>query len=154
MKVALPHLPSTPPDFTIVPAIVFWAEIASRLADAQAAEFLTRKLLPYASLMSFAGLTLQGSVADALGRLATVLGHYQEADLYFDLAEDLNTNFEAPFFIALTKVNRAEMQLQRDAPADKHKASQNLRTASEIARRHGFAGIERDAELLGQRFGV
>ena len=154
MTVALPQLPSTPPDFTIVPANVFWAETASRLADAAAAELLSQKLLPYASLMSFAGLTLQGSVADALGRLATVLGHHQEADQYFDLADELNTNFEAPFFTTLTKMNRAEMQLLRDAPADEHKAGQNIRTAVEIAQRHGFAGIERDAELLRQRFGL
>ncbi len=89
--------------------------------------------------------------ADALGRLATVLGEYDEADRYLDIADELNERLEAPFFTALTHLHRAEMQVERDGTDDSESARRNLDDALEVARRHGFAGIERDVASLHER---
>jgi class 3 adenylate cyclase len=122
-----------------------WAEVAVRVADQRAAEVVAHRLRPHADLIVYAGSNINGSVADALGRLATLLGDYPQADVYFDLADTLDDRLEAPYFIACTQLHRAQMQTQRDAPGDREAAKAGLDTALAIARRHGFGGIERDA---------
>ena len=151
LRTELPKVPATPTDQLWIHAVIVWSEVTARLADAHAATSLIERLRPYIPLFVFSGGTLEGSVADALGRLATVLGDYNGADECFDIADTVNERLNAPFFIALTKLHRAEMQLRRDADGDRERAHELLVEVLEIARQHGFAGVERDALDLQRR---
>ena len=106
-------MPDVPPDFTGLGGVVFWADIAYRLGDREAATYLASKLAPYAGIMSFNGISLQGTVADALGaghRGRPVPGGRSP----LRRGHGLNRRLEAPFFVALTTLHRAEMQIRRD----------------------------------------
>ena len=138
----LPKAPAIPTDQLWIHAVILWAEVATRLADAPAASSLIERLHEYVQLFAFSGGTLEGSVADALGRLETVLGNFDRADEYFDIADTVNERLDAPFFIALTKLHRADMQIRRDAARDREQSTALLVDVLEIACRHGFAGIE------------
>jgi class 3 adenylate cyclase len=147
----LPRLADDPADFTALGGIVFWSHLAGQLADRDAASQLMAKLASYDHLVSFNGVALQGPVADALGRLATVLGDHDRAERYFDIADTLSRRLDDPFFIARARLHRAEMQIQRDRPGDCDEARSNCDAVRDLARRHGFAGLERDAETVSAR---
>ena len=147
----LPRLGNVPANFTSLAGIVFWSEVAYRLADRDAASRLMPKLAPYPELMSFNGVALQGPVADALGCLASMLGDHDDAERYFDVADALSDQFEAPFFSARVALHRAEMQLGRDGPGDRDEAQSNCDAAMKVALRHGFPGIQREVEAMAER---
>ncbi len=147
----MPRLADEPANFTSLAGIVFWSDVVYRLADLDAASLLVPKLAAHPHLVSFNGVALQGPVADALGQMATLLGDHDDAERYFDIADTLSEQLGAPFFIARAKLHRAEMQIKRDRNGDRDQARSNCEEAIEIARRHGFAGVERDAETLSAR---
>ena len=80
--------------------------------------------------------------------LETVIGNYEQADAYFDQAMAIHERFQAPFFLARTQLHRAELYQQRAAPGDEERARDLLDETLAIARRHGYAGLERQVQTL------
>jgi tetratricopeptide (TPR) repeat protein len=151
---ALPGFAGPPTEFIWLAANVTLAYLATMLDDHNAAATLIERLRPYDQTYVCFSADVNGSVAHALGCLATVLQNYDEADQYFDIADTLNARLEAPFYVALTKFYRATMQLQRSHPGDRDRAQEHLAEALDIARQHGFVGIEQDALQLGDRYNL
>jgi hypothetical protein len=78
-----------------------------------------------------------------------MLVHFEDADAHFTGALEIHQRLTAPFFIALTRLERARMLLARRASGDLARAETDLHSAIDLARRFGFAVVEtRASELL------
>jgi tetratricopeptide (TPR) repeat protein len=80
-------------------------------------------------------------VARALGRLATQLGRYDEADTHLRRALEVSERMHAPYWIARTQLDLAELCIARQHPADSEKARDLIQTARGSAERHGYGGL-------------
>jgi class 3 adenylate cyclase/tetratricopeptide (TPR) repeat protein len=139
---------SIPRDVVWTTTIALWAEVAAHLGAADVAPMLVELLRPYHDHVAFAQTNTWGPLADYLGMLETVIGNYEQADAYFDQAMAIHERFQAPFFLARTQLHRAELYQQRAAPGDEERARDLLDETLAIARRHGYAGLERQVQTL------
>lgn len=137
---------SQPDDYLKVLTLQTWARISSRLADEAAAQVLYPRLAPWPNLIPFSGATSSGAVAGELATLATVLGHYDHAETHFTQALELHEKLQAPFFVALTKLEWGRMLLARLAEGDLERAEEMLTSALHAAQSYGFGTVERRAE--------
>jgi hypothetical protein len=109
-------------DLAWLTAMTLSADAAVDLGDRRAAEVLSRRLEPYASHVSTAAATVDGAVARPLGRLAALLGHEQDAELYFRQALATHQRLESPYWTARTQLELARLcQHQR-----RHKEARQL----------------------------
>jgi len=136
---------SQPDDYLKVLTLQSWARISSRLADQAAAQVLYRHLAPWTNLLPFTGATSNGAVAGELATLATVLGRYDDAETHFTHALELHERLQAPFYVALTKLEWGGMLLARRAGDDLAHAEEMLTSARDSAQGYGFAAVERRA---------
>jgi predicted ATPase/class 3 adenylate cyclase len=125
--------------------IFLWADICSRLgADARANE-LYELLAPFAGLLAVSGTLVAGSVAWALGVLATTLGRHEQAEGHFAAATELEEHFGAPLFLARTHVGWARALVARGQAEDLERAQHMLEQAEEVAGRLGGGLVTREA---------
>ena len=121
-------------DFEDLPRDGLWlgtvatlCEVVALLDDVPRARSLYELLLPFADrcvvLLSF---ICKGSVASALGLLATVMSRYEEAASHFEAALEVNTRIGSPLWVAHTQHDYARMLLLRGRPADNERARQLL----------------------------
>jgi len=85
--------------------------------------------------------TVAGSVARPLGRLATVLGRYDDAEAHFRLALELHTRLQAPYWTARTELDWANLLLARARPGDKQAAGIGSRRPGLIAEANHYGGL-------------
>ena len=130
-------------NFLEPPSLDTWARVASHLGDRDAAEALYPRLARWPRLVGFTGVNVQGAVALSLGTLATVLGCHQDADAHFAEALEIHQKLAAPFFIAMTRLERSRMLLSRRGSGDLAQAQTTLRSALDLAHQYGYAGLER-----------
>ena len=124
-----------------------WAEVASQLGDALAADQLYDRLTPWHRQVVFAGVTGLGAVAHHIGQLAAVLGRTREAVAHFSEALAIHESLRAPFHIARTKLEWGRLLLEHDRAG----ATELLSAACELAEQHGCVRVEGLArEALGQ----
>jgi hypothetical protein len=90
-------------------------------------------------------VAIEGPVAHYLGGLATVLGRYRDADVYFTQAAASCERAEAKFFAARTDLSWGRMLAERAAPGDTEKARELLTNARTAAAAYGYANVERRA---------
>jgi hypothetical protein len=142
-------------DFAAVPydrvwttTLALWAEIAGSLNAVRPSAVLANLLRPYADQVAYNNSNTLGPIADHLGQLETTLGHYDQADQYLDQAMRMHERFQAPFFLARTLIHRAQLCARRAALSDDANKRRLLMEAGDIARKHGYAGIERDMQAL------
>ena len=98
--------------------IVGYAVLAIELDDRAAAAELLPLLEPYASQVAFNGATSQGPVAAYLGRLASTLDRFDEADRHLRAALATTEAFGWEYHRASTLVCLAEAQLRRTRSPD------------------------------------
>ncbi len=98
--------------------IVGYAVLAIELDDRVAAAELLPMLEPYASQVAFNGATSQGPVAAYLGRLASMLGRFDEADRHLRVALATTEAFGWEYHRASTLVCLAETRLRRTGAPD------------------------------------
>jgi hypothetical protein len=103
------------------------------------------RLAPWHAQVDF---VMNGSVALSLGLLTGTLGRLEDADAFFAEAEAKHECIRAPYWLAVTRVDRARMLLGRDRPGDSDRAFALLAQARDAAREYGFAGVERRAAAL------
>ncbi len=79
---------------------------------------------------------------------ATLLGSYDQAEEWFGIAHDIHTRLEAPFFIALGQLDRADLCLARRYDGDLDRGRDLVASAAATATEYGFAGLTKRAEAL------
>ncbi len=149
-RAALDRAAGDPPRLDIywLVAMTEWASVAAHVGDAQHAERIEAALRPYAAQAVPFVVSPTPSVAHHLGQLATILGHYDEADQRFREALVIHERIGAPHFLARTRVERAAMLLSRGEPGDNPQARELLGQALVTARELGLTRLERRAGRL------
>ena len=139
---------TVPYDQVWTTTLVLWTEVATPLDAVQTASVLVDLLRPYVELVAFNGVSTFGPIADYVGMLETILGNYDQAEASFDQAMVIHQRFQAPFFLGRTYLHRAQLCARRAAQGDAEEKRQLLRETLTLARRHGYASLEREAEAL------
>jgi len=126
-----------------------WPMIADRVDDPTGAEVLYELLAPFAGQVACNRVYAHTTIDSALGRLARLLGRFDEAEAHFAAAESMTTSMRAHFFAADDDLARAALHRDRGAGDDPKQARRYATKALESAREHGYADVERRAtELL------
>jgi class 3 adenylate cyclase/tetratricopeptide (TPR) repeat protein len=136
---------SAPDDYLLPGDLSIWARVAYHLGERPAAEALYDRLSRWPHLVTFVGASVLGTVAQALGVLAAVLGRYDDAESHFTQALALGEKVKAPFLIAEAKLDLGRMLLNRRAEGDMRRAEQMLTSARDTAQSYGFAALEQRA---------
>lgn len=137
-----------PRDRTWTSALALATQIAVRLDLPDEATDLYRLLLPSADLLPTTGATAFELSHASLGRLATTIGRYDEAERHFAEAERVHLAMGARHFTARTRAGWAAMLLRRDAPGDRARAEVLSRAALEDATAHGYGVVTAEAETV------
>jgi class 3 adenylate cyclase/tetratricopeptide (TPR) repeat protein len=124
--------------------IFLWADVCSRLGLDSRADELYELLSPFAGVLAVSGALVAGSVAWALGALATTLGSHEQAESHFAAAAELEERFGAPLFLARTHAGWARALIARGQPEDLERAQQMLEQAGETAGRLGGGLVTRE----------
>jgi len=136
---------SIPWDDTWSTAMFFWANVCSRLRALDRAGELYELLAPFSGqLASAGGGDVFGSIAWALGALATTLERYDQAEDHFAAAAEIEERLGAPFFLARTHAGWARALIARGRPEDLDRAAPMLDQARDTASRLGAEGITRE----------
>jgi hypothetical protein len=123
--------------------MVEYAEAAMGCDDPKHAAPLFDQLAPWADQWSTNGAVgIQGPISHYLGGLATVLGHYDEADGFFERAVALSERAAAGFFASRSNLSWGQMLTERNAPGDAEKARNLLNEAHAAAAANGYATVE------------
>jgi hypothetical protein len=77
--------------------------------------------------------------------LATLLGHFDEAEAHFAGALDVSQRLGFPYWIARTQIANARFLREIQQP---HGAKGLLGNALQVAREHGFGALVEQAEAL------
>jgi tetratricopeptide (TPR) repeat protein len=136
---------SIPEDFLVPVYLDGWARVASHFDDRDAATALYPRLARWPNLVVFGGPAIVGVLSHNLGTLDTVLGRYEAAEAHFADALAIHERLTAPFHIAQTRLEWGHMLLTRRASGDLARAETMLRSALDLAREYGLAGLERQA---------
>jgi ATP/maltotriose-dependent transcriptional regulator MalT len=128
-----------------------WAEIAASLGDRRAAAVLFDRTVPAAGAFVTTVTLFYGAVDRSLGRLATVLGHLDDAEQYLANAEAMHVRAGAPLFLARTWADQAELCMTRQGPTDVARAHDLVKRSTTIAHARGAPGIERYALRVLER---
>ena len=135
--------------------MVDFAEAAIECRDPVYAGPLLAQLEPWAAQLPATGASALGPVSHYLGGLATVLGHFSEADAYFARAAAMSQRMGAKFFAARTDLLWARMLMQRSAPGDAALARARLTSARDVASANSYGVVERRAvEALAELAGL
>ncbi len=126
------------------PLMFAWADVCSRLGLADRAGELYELLEPFAGRLAGGGIAI-GSIDWALGRLATTMGHYEQAERNFAAAAEIEERFGAPLLLARTRAGWAGALIARGHPEDLERAQRMLEQAEETATRLGGELVRREA---------
>lgn len=123
---------------------------AAELDDRDAAQELFDLLVPFATQFASDGAHVQGTVAQALARLAAVLDRDDDADHWFGTAEALEGNMKAVLMQAGTRTYWAEALAQHANTNDQRRARLLAEQARQAALEVGCTPIvERSTSVLG-----
>ncbi len=148
-------------DFVSVPrdglwptCLVYLSEVCAALSDAAQAAVLYRLLLPWAdrNIVMGGGTGCWGSAARFLGMLATVMGHWLNAERHFLDALAMNERIGAQSPLAHTHCDYAAMLLGRGYPGDRDKAEMHLCVARDRANTLGLSAVEQRVAATRERF--
>lgn len=123
-------------------AAVQYADCAADLRRADAAPTLYDQLLPYADRFAFLSCTDSGALSRPLGRLATLLGRYDDADRRLHDALAMHEHMGARFWTGRTRIDQAELCLARRTDGDLVSARDHLDAAQRIADEYGLGGLQ------------
>ena len=132
-------------DWTWLMTTFLWADACARLELDARADELYELLAPLAWVLAVSGALVAGSVAWALGALATTLGRHEQAEGHFAAAAEIEERFGAPLFLARTHVGWARALIARGQAGDLERAQHMLEQAEEVAGRLGGGLVTREA---------
>jgi len=122
------------------------AETAARLGHTEGAAAAHALLEPYGRFSAWNGASELGSINHYLGMAAAAMGHAEEAEARFALAEKANEGLGLPLMVARTRVEWARSLLARHDGATR--ARELLEQALKAARHHGSPSVANAAEEL------
>ncbi len=125
-------------------AMFVWAAVCSRLRVLDRAGELYELLAPFSGRLATNGSLVLGSIAGALGTLATTLERYEQAEGHFAAAAEIEEGLGAPLLLARTHAAWARALIARGRPADLDRAQTMLEQAHDTAARLGAGGITRE----------
>ena len=137
-------------DFGVIPHDSLWqtcltylAEVCDELQDVERAQVLYGLLLPYAEQTVVVGnaVVCLGAASRFLGQLASTCGHWDDAQMHFEHALDLNERMDAPPWIAHTHYHYARMLVRRGEPEDALRANDMADRALNMATRLKMQGL-------------
>jgi tetratricopeptide (TPR) repeat protein len=125
-------------------SMTYLADVCTFLGDAVRAEKLYKLILPCRAInvLIANGSASYGSVARYLGKLATTMRRWDEAERHFEEALAMNAAMDARPWLAHTQYHYACMLLSRDRAGDSGKAAPLLRDALATARELGMLALE------------
>jgi tetratricopeptide (TPR) repeat protein len=128
----------------------YLAEVCARLADAERAELLYDRLLPYRDLaiIAPAATVCCGSAGRFLGMLASALGEWVAAEQHFQAALDMDERLNAWPWLAHAKYEYAVMLRERGRPRDRDRAGTLLASAAASAERIGMPRLQQNIRSL------
>ena len=135
-------------DVTWTASMALYARCAAYVGDTEASAHLARLIEPRRDHVASTGITTEGSLDLALGLALSTCTRFEEADAAFARAAAMHERMEAPIFLARTQLGWARMHLDRDAPDDRSRAQELVRSASATAAGLGAVSIERRARQL------
>jgi tetratricopeptide (TPR) repeat protein len=135
-----------PYDTAWIGSMTTLSEICVYLGRTDGAMVLYDWLRPWDGQVSVAHVTSQGPVAFHLGCLATLLGRFDEAEVWLREALHVSQKLGFPYWIARTQIAEVRLLRKRDQEADK--AEGLLAKALDTARQHGFGALVEQAEAL------
>jgi hypothetical protein len=101
-------------------------------------------LAPFSGQLAANDGLVYGSIAWALGTLATTLERYEEAEHHFAAAAEIETRLDAPLLLARTHVGQAHALIVRGRPEDLDRTQPMLEKAEDTAGRLGARGITQE----------
>lgn len=114
-----------------------------------AAAELAARVAPYADLVICpAGVTVNGAVARALGRAATVSGDLEAAEEHFVTAHRIHARLGAPYWTARAELDHAELCLARRGRGDVARARELATKAAGTSEEFKCAALLARAEEL------
>ena len=132
---------SVPRDLSWSTTVALWSEVAFRVGATEAIEPLHELLLPHEHRIIVNGSTIWGPVARDLGRLALMMGRYDEAEAHLNHATAEHERLGTP------TPTGCSVSCRCVAPGgDAARGRELLQRAVQTAREHGAAQIEREAE--------
>jgi hypothetical protein len=120
------------------------AEAAVALHRSDAAATLYEVFAPYRGRTASVLSICHGFVDRPLGRLATVLGRYDNARTHLEDAVRLHENARTPLFLARTLADQATLELASGGSTQR--ARDLVNRAIDIAKAHEARGVERYAQ--------
>jgi DNA-binding winged helix-turn-helix (wHTH) protein/tetratricopeptide (TPR) repeat protein len=126
------------------------AEACATLGDAPRAAQLYEELLPVARhcLVLGDGVLCVGPAGRVLGRLAALLGRWDEAEAHFAQSLELCETLGSPPFAARTQLDRARALLRRGRPEDCLVADGLLRAAERAGAKMGMTRLLEEARAV------
>jgi class 3 adenylate cyclase/tetratricopeptide (TPR) repeat protein len=147
-------LDKTPRDMLWLEAMALWADAIADLGLRDPALALYVELAPLRELVLSPGLGLaEGPVTFHLGRLATALGRFEDADEHHAAAASFCRRIGAGYWLARNQLAHARMFVARGGDNDRERAHHLLDETLTIARRVGYAHVEAQAVELLSRIG-
>jgi hypothetical protein len=117
-------------DFANVPHDLWWttsvigyAVIAIELEDRDAAERLLPIIEPHSAEVAFNGVTSQGPISAYVGKLASLVGRHDDAELHLREALLTATSFGWEYHRATTLIDLARCRFRRDGRLDEEARS-------------------------------
>jgi class 3 adenylate cyclase/tetratricopeptide (TPR) repeat protein len=134
-----------PDDNTWFDGMVEYAWVVIELQLRPYGDPLIKLLVPFRDQVPHDVLIPHPPVATFLGGLTTVVDRFEEAESYFEQADELNTRGEMKFAEAYTHMLWGRMLRTRNGPGDADRARELLEQARENAAARGYAMVERQA---------
>jgi tetratricopeptide (TPR) repeat protein len=126
------------------PAMVLWAEACSRLGLEDRAGEVYELLSPFSGQLASGGSLVYGTIAWSLGTLVTILKRYEQAEIHFAAAAEIEQDLGAPLLLARTHASWARALIARGQREDLDRAQTMLEQAHDTATHLGAGGITRE----------
>ncbi len=149
-RLAANEFDDLPRDSVWSTAVAIMAEVCTLYSDADRAAKLYDLLLPYAARNATlpSAISYLGPVSHYLGKLARIMGRWEQAQDHFDAAVAMNAKMGARPWLARTQYEYARMLLKRGSDGDVQAAqsliTDSLKTAEDI----GMAKLVSDIVAL------
>jgi len=137
-----------PRDFVWLTGMENWSYATAAVGDVDAAELVYELLAPFKDQFIWSGAVGDGLVAGPLGRTATVLGRYDEAEALLTAAEAVHESIPLPVQLGRTRIDLARCLIRRGGPGDYERARAVAELAAAAARDGGWMKVLSDAEGL------
>jgi eukaryotic-like serine/threonine-protein kinase len=148
-RLAREEFAQVPRDWNWLASMFVLVEVCVDLGAAKHAEVLYRLLAPYAARNAVLGYYhTYGSVGFALGRLAALLGRFDEAEAHFETALAANARIRAAAPLAHTECEFAKLLFARAEAGDVERAHALVDSARRSAEGLNLVRVKRRLERL------